>query len=341
MFFRKEDRNEKNPIWNEKNHQIKPSFIEKNIIIPNIINQMNAISLLFKEMGKIYNQLKDENNEYAQEFKKDLTEMVITDNKKKLQLTDPIIIKQMENEAKSEANRLREMLLNGISDHLDQYLSLLNNLGRISPKEDRIETISEYMIKAKSFMSNITQFKKKIFNIVIPMTTVIITNPKTKKEIKRLPIDHPIETIGLLPFETIIDEIALLCENGIKSIDSWFDHLKNRKVQYLEIVVNQSKVQAAQEQAKAARWTFRTQLGFMILSVLFIIVSFCLSEYKKDWIDFFSNKQNIDKTLIEKNALPTQPSTNEKVKKMEQISISNKTKELKKASPINKDKIQK
>ena len=338
MFLRKKNSNKEQIIKKVKNYQIKPSFIEKNIIIPNIINQMNTISLLFKEMEEIYNQLQDESNEYAQDFKKDLTEMVITYNKTKFITDDPIIIKQMEDEAKNEAKRLREMLLNGISIHLDQYLSLLNNLGQISPKEDRIETISEYMIKAKSFMSNIIQLKKKIFNIVIPMTTVIITNPKTKKEIKRLPVDHPMETIGLLPFETRIDEIALLCENGIKSIDSWFDHLKNRKVQYLETIVNQSKVQAAQEQAKAAKWTFYTQLGFMILSVLFIIVSVFLANYKEDWIDFLNKKQSVKKPLVEGDVKMEKLPIDNNINGMEKELIPN---ELKEAQPVNKSKIQK
>ena len=136
-------------------------------------------------------------------------------------------------------------------------------------------------------MSNIKQMKHKIFNIVLPMTTLTFVDSKTKKEIQKLHSDNPIARIGLLPFETIIDEIASLCENGIQNIDSWFKHLQNKKIQYMETIVNEKKVQAAQEQAKAAKMTFRVQLRYMALSVIFIIVSFCLAEHKEDWIDFF------------------------------------------------------
>ena len=158
------------------------------------------------------------------------------------------------------------------------------------------------------------------------MTTLTFIDSKTQQEIKTLYSDNPIAKIGLLPFETRINEMALLCENGVKSIDSWFDHLKNKRIKDLETIVNQSKVQAAKEQTKAAKWTFFVQLGFIVLSFSFVVASFCLSEYKKDWIDFFTNKQSINKILVEKNVLPKQPSTNEKAKKIEQISISNKKK---------------
>ena len=208
---------------------------------------------------------------------------------------------------------MRELLLEAISNHLKQYMDHLNSLGHIAPEEESIDKITEYMIKAKSFMFNIMQLKKKIFSIIMPMTTMILINSKTKKEIKRTSIDHPIKKIGLLPFETRIDEIALLCEDGVKSIDSWFNHLKSRKVQYLEVVVNQSKAQAAQEQAKAAKLTFRIQLGFMILSVFFIIVSFCLSEYKKDWIDFFKNIQSVQKTSVKESVKIKQPPTDNNI----------------------------
>ena len=144
------------------------------------------------------------------------------------------------------------------------------------------------MINVKKFMSNIIEMKNNIFNINLPMTTMTFIDSKTKEEKQRIHSDHPTRRIGLLPFETLLDEIALFCENGIKSIDSWFDHLKNKRIRYIEAVVNQSKVQAAQEQSKAAKWTFYTQLGFIVLSILFIIVSFVLSEYKEDWLSFLN-----------------------------------------------------
>ena len=302
MFFKKENRNKKNIIYKIENYKMKPSSIEKNIIIPNIISQMNAISFLFKEMGKIFNQLKNENSEFSQDFIKDLEAMMIDYYKQKSPMND-LNVKQIEEEGRNGAKEIRELLLGAISSHFNQYIDHLNNLGQISPKEDKIETITEYMVKVKAFMFNIIQMKEKIFSVIMPMTVMIKKDSKTKKEIGRLPMDHPIKKIGLLPFETRINEMALLGENGIKTIDSWLDHLKSRKIRYLEAVVNQSKVQVAQEQAKTAKWTFYTQIGFMILSVLFIVASCCLSEYKEEWIDFFVNKQNVDKTLVEKECL--------------------------------------
>ena len=290
MFYRKKDENKNSNLEALENFQLKPDFFEKNILIPVITRQTETISFLFDEIDKIHNQLQNEESEYTQQYVKDFDSMM---GKYYLNTfkRDNVGIRE---QAKKDAKKARELLLNGISSHLEQYMNNLKDLGEVSSQENNIKKISEYMIKIQAFMFNITQMKNKIFNIVLPMTTLTFVDSKTKKEIQRLHSDNPVTRIGLLPFEIIIDEVALLCENGIKSIDSWFDHLKNKRIQYLETIVNQSKVQAAQEQAKAAKWTFYTQLGFMILSVLFIIVSFCLTEYKENWIDFF-------KLLINRN----------------------------------------
>lgn len=334
MFYKKKNIDNTNVIENIKDFEPQSDFIEKNILIPVITEQVETISTLFNKMREIYNQLQNQNSEESQRYIKDF-EWSIKNSKMKLGIQS--------NSVSEEAKKYREMLLNGIDDHLTQYTDALKKLGEIS-SEDDIKNISEYMINVRKFMFNIMQLKNKILSIILPMTTLETINRKTGEVIQRLHLESPegkVTKIGLLPFETILDEIASFCDNGIKSIDSWFEHLKNKRIQYLETVVNQSKVQAAQEQAKAAKWTFFVQLGFIVLSFSFVVASFCLSEYKKDWIDFFTNKQSISKTLVEKNILPKQPSTNEKVKKMEQISISNKEKKLKEVPPINKDKVQK
>ena len=285
-------------------------------------------------MKEIHNQLQNEQSKYAQRYVRDFDSMMIKYYIGQFKIDNHGIKEQ----ATKEAKKARELLLTGISSHLEQYMSNIKSLGGVSSQENNIKKISEYMIKAKTFMHNIIQMKNKIFNIVLPMTTLTFVDSKTKKEIQKLHLDNPIARIGLLPFETIINEVALLCENGIKSIDSWLNYLKNKRVQYLETVVNQSKVQAAQEQTKAAKWTFRTQLGFMILSVLFIIVSFFLSEYKEDWINFFNNEQNIKKTSVEKDAKTKKLPVEKDMIKTEKILILDDKKELKKIQLLNEDK---
>ncbi len=328
---------ESDAIENIKGFKLKSDFVEKNIVIPVIIEQIKTISFLFVKMEEIYNQIQNEQSEYAQRYVRDFNSMMVEYYISKFRIDNQGIREQ----ATKEAEKARELLLSGISSHLKQYMSNIKNLGEISGQENNIEKISEYMIKVKTFMLNIEQMKNKIFNIVLPMTTLTFIDSNTQKEIQTLYSDNPIAKIGLLPFETMINEIALLCDNGIKSIDSWFDHLRNKRIQYLESIVNQSKVQAAQEQTKAAKWTFFVQLGFIVLSFSFVVASFCLSEYKKDWIDFFTNEQSIDKTLVEKNILPTQPSTNEKVEKNGTNINLEQEKKLKEVPPINKDKVQK
>ena len=284
MFLRKNNKNNDN-----LSKKINPSFVEKNILIPNIATIIKTISFLFEEMKEIHHKLKDDKTEYAQDFKKDLKEMLIDYNRTKFTSPDLAIMKQIEDVAENEVNEMAKILLDGISSHIEQYRDLLRKLGTIQNHESDMEKISEYMIKAQSFMSNIAQFKKKIFSYIVPMTTLVMIDPQTKKEVKRFPKDHPVEKIGLLPFETRIDEVASLCENGIRSINSWFGHLKNRRIQYFENIVHQNKVQAAQAQTKAAKWTFCTQLGFMVLSVCFIVVSFSLSHFKDNWINLFTS----------------------------------------------------
>ena len=312
MNYRIKDRNNGNIIENTKNFQLTPDFIEKNILIPQIKIIIKTISVLFEEMEEIHRKLQDDNTEYAQDFNKDLKEMLIVYNQTKFTSTDPVIKNQIEDDAKNEVNEMKEKLQEGFSSHLEQYKKLLEGLGQIHNHENNMEKIHEYMIKAQSFMSHIVKFKKKIFSYIIPMTTLVMIDSKTNKEIKRYPKDHPVERIGLLPFDTKIDEIASLCENGIKSINSWFKHLQNKRIQYMENIVNQSKVHSAQEQTKAAKWTFYTQLGFMVLSVLFIIASYSLSEYKEDWIDLFTNKQKVTKTVIKNGDVSKSFPTREK-----------------------------
>ncbi len=288
MFYKKKRISNNNFHGSVKDFKIKSDFVEKNIVIPVITRQIETISSLFKDIEGIYNKIQDGTSAYAQRYVRDFNSMMTKYYISQFKIDNHNIREQ----AISETKKMRELLLYGISSHLEQYRNNLKDLGEISSQENNMAKISEYMIKTKTLMSNITQMKNKIFNIILPMTTLVFIDSKTKKEIQRSHSDHPIIKIGLLPFETIIDEIASLCENGIKSIDSWFDYLKNKRIQYWEAIVNQSKVQAAQEQTKAAKLTFRAQLGFMILSVLFIIVSFFLSEYKKDWIDFFTSIYN-------------------------------------------------
>ncbi len=307
MFSGKNDRNNTNCIEKVKNHQMKPSFIEEEILIPQIVNQIETISLLFEEMKERHLKLQDENTDDAQDFKKDLIEMLRVYNQTKFPSRNPADMKKMDNAIKNEVDKMKKSLLGGISNHLEQYRKLLKDLGSIHNQESSMEKISEYMIRVQSFMSHIIQFKKKIFSHIMPMTTLVMINSKTNEEIKRFPKNHPAERIGLLQFDTTIDEIASLCESGIKSINSWFDHLKSRKIQYSGNIVNQSKVQAAQEQTKAAKWTFYTQLGFMVLSVLFILVSFCLAEYKENWINLFNNEQKVTKDTMNKNGATPEP----------------------------------
>lgn len=285
MFYKKKNLNKNNTIKDIQDFKPKSDFVENNIFIPFISKKIKTISFLFNEIEKIHNEIKNEQTEYAQRYKRDFDLMVEEYYIKEFGINNPSMIE----EAKSEAKKLRELLLNEVSSHLYQYINKLKELGDISNQEKDMQKIQEYMIKAQSFMSNIKKLKNKIFSIVLPLTTITIIDSRTKEEKQTLYSSHPIKKIGILPFETIIDEIASLCENGIKSIDSWFKHLKDKRVQQLEAVVNQSKVQVAQEQAKAAKLTFRTQLGFMILSVIFIIVSFCLAEYKEEWIYFFKS----------------------------------------------------
>ena len=286
MFFRKKDKKE-NITDKIKTFQITPDFIEKSIFIPTINQQIDAISELFKQIEKIYNELQNVNSRLGQQYVKDFDSMMINYYEKTFITYDSKRKEQIHKEAKNQSKKARELLLRGISSHLEQYMNNLNSLEKISSKELKIEKISEYMINIKKIMLNIIEMKNKIFSIVLPMTTLIFIDSKTKEE-QRIHSDHPIKRIGLLPFETLLDEISLFCKNGVESIDSWFKHLKNKRIRYIEAVVNQSKVQVAQDQAKAAKWTFYTQLGFIGLSVLFIIVSFFLSEYKKDWVDFFN-----------------------------------------------------
>ena len=269
-----------------KHSQLMPDFIEKNILIPKITTMIQTISLLFEQMKEILHDLQDENTAYSQSFNKDFTEMLMASYQEKFPNTNP---KQIEDAAKNEANKIKQTLQEGFSSHLKQYKKRLKDLGLIHSHENNIEKISEYMLNVKIFMLNIVQLKKMILSYAIPMTTLVIIDSKTKKEIKRFPKDHPVEKIGLLPFDTRIDEISSLCENGVKSIDSWFKHLKDKRIQHMENIVNKNKVQSAKEQTKVAKWTFYTQLGFMILSVLFVIASFCLSEYKEDWIYLFKD----------------------------------------------------
>ena len=295
MNYRIKDGKNGNIVENTKNFQLKPDFIEKNILIPTITEQVKFISLLFNKMKNICTQLQNEGEKYAQDYTKNFESILTIYHQKNFKHSTN------EEHIKSETQKLKNLLLNGVSDHLRQYMDKLSNLGEISNQEDNMEKIIEYMINTKKLMDNIVQFKNKIFNITLPMTTVDIIDKKTGKVIRSWISDIPeMQTtkIGLRPFETSIDEIASFCKNGILSIDSWFKHLQNKRIQYMENIVNQSKVQSAQEQTKAAKWTFYTQLGFMVLSVLFVIVSYSLSEYKKEWRDLFTTKQKITKTVI-------------------------------------------
>ena len=362
-------------IESVKNFKPKSDFIEKNILIPVINQQIEAISSLFDKMKEICSKLQNENSKESQQYIKNFESSIhdyyikkfgiqnhsslFIEVKKiysKLQNENTENIQQhiedfesfiqnyyitkyamQSNKITCQAKKLGKMLLNGIYNHLIQYTDVLKKLKRVSPEEDNIEQVEEYMIKTKSLMSNLIQLKNKIFSIILPMTTLEIVNQKTGEVIKSLHLDSlegKVTKIGLLPFETMLDEIALLCENGISSIDSWFNHLKNKKIQHIENIVNQSKVQAAQEQAKAAKWTFFTQIGVIILSLIFILVSI----FFQQWINFFTNKQNINKPLVETGILPKQPkqpSIKEDVKK---IPTMNKKTGQNKNQPLKKDK---
>ena len=105
MFFRKDSSNKQQIIEKVKKHQMKPSFIENNIVIPNMINRMNTIALLFKEMKEIYNQLQNKNSEFSQEFIKNLETMMIDYNMQRCLTSDPIKRKQIEEEKKMEQSK--------------------------------------------------------------------------------------------------------------------------------------------------------------------------------------------------------------------------------------------
>ena len=277
-------------IGSVQDFQPKPDFFEHSILIPVITGHIKTISCLFKKMKQMYDLLQNKDTPEAQQYIKNFDQLMTDYYMKKFKnISLPVPTYSSEDQIKAEAKKYREMLLNGIASHLNQYMENIETMGTISNQEDDIKKISEYMINVRKFMLNIKQYKNKIFSIILPLTVMTVINRKTGEEVQRklyASLEEVVK-IGLLPFQTYLDEIASLCEAGITSIDSWFDHLKNKRLQNLEVIVNSSKVQAAQEQTKATKMTFRVQLRFIILSVLFIVASFCLTEYKEEWIDFF------------------------------------------------------
>ena len=314
-YFLKKEKEMK--ITNEqKEFTLEPDFIESNIVVPDINQKLTVIHELLTKMNRIYGELINDHSDHSKAYTQDFISMIQYYYKTTPNLKDRI----SEDNIHSEAMKLKQQLLGGISIHLEQYLEAINNLRRISSTEKDIKKIQEYMISVHSFMLNITSLKNKIFNIIVPLTTIATIDKASGKEIDRLHkhiFEGKVTKIGLVPFEQILDEISSFCENGIKNIDSWFDHLKNKKIQHIENIVYQAKVQASQEQAKAAKNTFYTQIGFMVLSVLFIISSFVLSEYKEVWTNLFSNKPSINKTLSEKITVSKKPLANSKSTKKE------------------------
>ena len=64
--------NNNNISENLQNFQPKPDFVEKNLLIPIITEQMETIALLFSEMKEEYiNNYKIQKEKHAQEYKKD------------------------------------------------------------------------------------------------------------------------------------------------------------------------------------------------------------------------------------------------------------------------------
>ena len=127
MFFRKKDKQE-NMTDKLQNFQMKSDFIEKNIFIPTINQQIDAISELFNKIEEIYNELQNENSEYALRYVRDFDSMMIDYYRKEFITNSLNINEQILREAKNEADKARKLLLSGVSSHLKQYMNNLKNL---------------------------------------------------------------------------------------------------------------------------------------------------------------------------------------------------------------------
>lgn len=244
----------------------KPNHIEEEILIPYISNHVAQITKLFEEMEKIFQQIQTD-QKYLEDF------FVVFSNYYHKRFVHLQQIITQEN-TQQEVNYAKELLFNGIESHLNQYLNALRSKELKPPKEKSFKEISQYVTRVESVMINLKTLRNKILNIVLPATSITFSDPKTGKTIdNRFSFSaEGVTQVSLLPFDTILREIVLFCDNGLQTIDSWKKSLIEREVQETQKIVSYRQVESATKQERTSLFALYIQILLIFLSLLFLFV---------------------------------------------------------------------
>lgn len=172
----------------------------------------------------------------------------------------------------------------------------LTSLDRKMKAVESISSLARFFSEVNHLFRSISDCEEILFKYSL-RNFVNIRNSKTGVVLVSPP-EH-LEII-LVPFEVSLKEISNVSKTSIASIESWSDQVRERKRKYLELLVNVSQIQVAEEnfnsakeeyqasiegskaskaQAHAAKIALYFQVAVIFFSVILLVGSYKLNIY--------------------------------------------------------------
>lgn len=195
----------------------------------------------------------------------------------------------------------------------ESFIEPINKITSAAKKDKALESIAElvlYFNEVNHIFRSICSCEDRLFrysfknfsNIKNTKTGIVLVSPP----------EH-IEVI-LVPFETALKDIVNVSSTSIQSIERWSEQVRDRKEKFINLAVNVSQVQAAEEQVKAAteqlnaskeqakasksQTTASMYALIFQIAVIFFTVTLLVGSYK---LNLYLDKLELEKIIEQKN----------------------------------------
>jgi len=167
-----------------------------------------------------------------------------------------------------------------------EYIQPINDLLQTNPPEKILRGFEEtaaFLNSAVTFFQSIVSTKDTLF-LYSFKTFLNVREVQTGQVTLGPPTDL---TLILMPFDVRLKEMVNVAETSIQSIQRWGEQAGEQKAKHVEIITQLCEIKASEDQARAARWSFYTQIAVVVVALVLIVGSYKANQYleKKDLED--------------------------------------------------------